>query len=325
MNPQLGVLAGRSLFTVAGRTYAWEDVLLAAELRGDLGELERQTRQGLACLHRLEVEPDALPAETFRAAATVFRYEHNLLAAEELEAWLDARGLSTADWNGYLRRSLLRERWADDLEQVAAGFPVGEDEVEASLRAEAVCSGFLRRAAERLAEDAALAATDGAEDIGDRAALIATLIREADAARGRAPSLPEVEHEIAAHGLDWIRIEAETLELTDGEAAREAALCIRVDGRTLADVADECGLPANVLVLYLADAEPELRTALISASPGELIGPIERGAGHVLLQIHGKTEPNADDPEVERRAAAVLTARAIERELRDRVLWHDRP
>ena len=182
-----------------------------------------------------------MPAETFRAAATVFRYEHNLLAAEELEAWLDARGLSTADWNGYLRRSLLRERWAEDLEQVAAEFPVGEDEVEASLQAEAVCSGFLRRAAERLAEDAALAATDDAEDSGDRAALIAALIREADAARGRAPSLPEVEREIAAHGLEWIRIEAETLELADAEAAREAALCVRVDGRTLADVADECG------------------------------------------------------------------------------------
>ena len=326
MNPQLGVLAGQSLFTVAGRTYAWEDALLAAELRGELGELERTTRQGLACLRRLATEPDGLPAETLRAAATVFRYEHNLLAAEELEAWLDARGLSAADWNGYLRRLILRERWADELEQIASDFPVGDDEVEAALPAEAICSGFLRRAAERLAEDAALAATNGgAEDGGDRGALIAALIREADAARGRAPSLPEVEHEIAAHGLDWIRIEAETLELADAEAAREAALCVRVDGRTLADVADECGLPANALVLYLADADPELRAALVSASPGELIGPVEHGAGHILLQLRTKAEPSADDPELGRRAAAALVARAVERELRDRVVWHDHP
>ena len=56
MNPQLGVLAGRALFTVAGRTYAWEDVLLSAELRGELGGIERQTRQGLACLRRLAAE-----------------------------------------------------------------------------------------------------------------------------------------------------------------------------------------------------------------------------------------------------------------------------
>ena len=103
-----------------------------------------------------------LPAEAVRAAATVFRYERNLLAAEELEAWLDARGLTVSDWNGYLRRLVLRERWADELEQIEAEFAVGDDEVEAALRAEAVCTGFLRRAAERLAEDAALAAADDA-------------------------------------------------------------------------------------------------------------------------------------------------------------------
>ena len=78
-------------------------------------------------------------------------------------------------------------------------------------------------------------------------------------------------------------------------------------------------------MLYLADADPELQTALVSASPGELIGPLEHGAGHVLLQLRAKTEPSADDPELGRRAAAVLTARAVERELRDRVLWHERP
>ncbi len=322
MNPQLGLLAGRSLFTVAGRTYAWEDVLLAAELRGELGELERQTRQGLACLRRLASEPEGLPAETLGAAATVFRYEHNLLAAEELEAWLDARGLSTVDWNGYLRRLILRERWRDELERIESEFAVGDDEVEAALTAEAICGGYLRRAAERLAEDAALAATD---DAGRGSGDLAAIAREADAVRERAPSRPEVEHEIAAHGLDWIRIEAETLELADAEAAREAALCVRVDGRTLADVADECGLPANALALYLADADPELRTALVSASPGELVGPIERGPGHTLLQLRSKTEPSADDPELGRRAAAVLAARAVERELRDRVVWHDRP
>lgn len=326
MNPNLGVPAGRSLFTVAGRTYAWEDVLLAAELRGELGDLERQTRQGLACLRRLAADAGALPAETLRAAATVFRYERSLLAAEELEAWLDARGLTVSDWNDYLRRLLLRERWVDELERIEFEFAVGGEEVEAALPAEAVCTGFLRRAAERLAEDAALAAADGAlEDSPDRTTLIAALARGADAVRARAPSPPEVEREVAAHALDWIRIEAETLELADADAAREAALCVRIDCRPLSDVADECGVPANALVLYLGDADPELRATLLSASPGELIGPVERGAGHMLLQLRAKAEPSADDPELGRRAAAVLVARAVERELRDRVLWHERP
>jgi len=322
----LGVLAGRSLFTVADRTYAWEDVLLAVELRGELDALERQTRQGLACLRRLAAETGEAPTEAVRAAATVFRYDRNLLAAEELENWLDTRGLTVSDWNGYLRRLVLRERWEDELEQIEAEFAVAEEEVEAALPAEAVCTGFLRRAAERLAEDAALAAAnDAVEDGAHRSNSIADLARAADDVRARVPSPPEVEREVAAHAVDWIRIEAETLELSDAEAAREAALCVRVDGRLLTDVAEDCGVPANAIVLYLGDAEPELQAALASATPGELIGPVPRGAGHMLLQLRAKAEPSADDPELGRRAAAVLAARSVDRELRDRVVWHERP
>lgn len=326
MISQLGVPVERSVFTVAGRTFAWEDVLLAAELRGDLDVLERQTRQGLACIRRLATEGGTLPAEEIRAAATTFRYDRNLLAAEELEVWLEAHGLTASDWNAYLRRRLLRERWSDELEQVASAFAIGDDEVAAAMPAEAACTDFLRRAAEQLAEDAALAAADNAgEDEADRHTVIAALARGAEAVRARVPSPDELERELAAHALDWIRIEAETLELADLETAREAALCVRVDGRLLADVADECGLTADRLVLYLGDADPELRIALVSASPGELVGPIERGDGHLLLEVRAKSEPSADDPELGRRAAAVLAARTVERELRDRVLWHERP
>jgi hypothetical protein len=318
--------ADRPLFTVAGRTYAWDDVLIAAELRGEIRALERQTREGLACVRRLAVEPDALPAETLRAAATAFRHEHNLLAGDELEAWLADRALVVADWNGYLRRLLLRERWAAELERIESEFAVGDEEVEAALAAEAVCTGFLRRAVERLAEDVALvAAEDAVEDAGDRTAFIAALTREAEAVRARVPNPTDVEREVAAHTLDWIRVEADTLELGEAEAAREAALCVRVDGRSLTDVGDDCGVPASALVLYLGDAEPALRAALVSASAGELIGPVEREAGHLLLQVQAKTAPSAADPELGRRAAAVLAARAVERELRDRVLWHERP
>jgi hypothetical protein len=322
----LGLPAGRPLFTVAGRTYAWEDVLIGAELRGELAVLERQARLGLACLRRLAAEPDALPPETLRAAAAAFRHEHNLLAADELDAWLAARDLTVADWNAYLRRLLLRELWAPELERIESVLAVGDDEVEAALPAEAACTGFLRRAAERLAEDAALIAeADAVEDAGDRAAFIAALTREADAVRTRPPSPADVDREVAAHALDWIRIDAVALELADAEAAREAALCVRVDGRSLADVAGDSGVPAGELVLYLEDVEPELRTPLVSARPGELVGPFEGPVGQLLLELRSKTAPSTADPELVRRASAVLTARAVERELRDRVVWHERP
>ncbi|HUQ22906.1 MAG TPA: hypothetical protein VM049_07805 [Gaiellaceae bacterium] len=325
MSSRLGALAGRALFTVADRTYAWDDVLLGAELRGELGSLERQTRQGLASVKRLEAEEAEAPSEAIRAAATVFRYDRNLLAAEELESWLDDRGLTVSDWNAYLRRQVLRERWEDELERIEADFAVGNDEVEAALPAEAICTGFLRQAAERLAEDAALAEADGAGGDAVDHPTIAALSLTADAVRARVPGAAEIKREVTAHALDWLRIEADTLELADAEAAREAALCVRVDGRPLIDVADDCGVAAEAATLYLGDADPELQAALASAAPGELVGPVARGTGHLLLQVRAKAEPSADDPEVARRAAAVLAARRIERELRDRVVWHERP
>ena len=320
MRLDLGVLAGRSVFTAAGRAFGWEEVVRAAELRGELEELERATGRGLACVRRAEDEGSAPTRDAVRAAATVFRYERDLLAAEELEAWLRERGLAVADWNGHLHRLLLRERWADELGQIEAEYPVSDEEVEHALLPEAVCSGFLRRAAQRLAEDAALAAAEGAETDD-----LAVLTETARAARSRSPSPAEVAREIEAHALDWIRIQAETLDLDDAEAAQEAALCVRVDGRSLSDVAEDCGVPSQPLVLYLGDATPELRVALVSAGAGELIGPLERGTGLTLLQIHEKAAPHAADPELERRAAAVLAARAVERALRDQVVWHERP
>ena len=107
---------------------------------------------------------------------------------------------------------------------------MGDEEVEVAPQAEAICAGFLRAQPNDCGGRRARCDGRRPEDGGDRGASIASLIRAADAARTRAPSLPEVEHEIAAHGLDWIRIEAETLELADAEAAREPALCVRVDG-----------------------------------------------------------------------------------------------
>jgi hypothetical protein len=41
--------------------------------------------------------------------------------------------------------------------------------------------------------------------------------------------------------------------------------------------------------------------------------------------VRAKVEPSGADPELGRRAVAVLAARALERELRERVLWHERP
>ena len=72
-----------------------------------------------------------------------------------------------------------------------------------ALPAEAACTGFLRRAAERLAEDAALvAAEDAVEDAGDPAAFIAALTR---AAAGRIYNLVGDESVTVGEIADMVR------------------------------------------------------------------------------------------------------------------------
>ena len=67
------VLAGERIFTVAGTSYAWEDLVLAGCLWGDWAALEARVQAGLACLARLddleEGDEDALDEADVEAAA----------------------------------------------------------------------------------------------------------------------------------------------------------------------------------------------------------------------------------------------------------------
>jgi hypothetical protein len=112
--------------------------------------------------------------------------------------------------------------------------------------------------------------------------------------------------------------------LPTGDGAREAALCVRDDGMALAEVATHAGAELREHSLVLEDAEGELGEALLSARTGELIGPLVLGDRFALVLVDGKVEPSLDDPEILRRAQEAARRRAIEREIVNRVTWHER-
>jgi hypothetical protein len=132
-----------------------------------------------------------------------------------------------------------------------------------------------------------------------------------------------VKREIASHGLDWTRLELDVLELADEGAAREAALCVRVDGRAIADVAADCSAPVQHLNVLLADVEPSLQPPVLTAQPGELVGPVEHDGVFALVAIRGRTLPVSTDPELRRRAETALVERAVARAVEGGVEWHD--
>jgi hypothetical protein len=77
-------------------------VILAGPLWGDWTALQERVRSGLACLATLdeldEDEEDALDEANVETAAAEFRYARDLVAAADLEAWLEGRGLSVEAW-----------------------------------------------------------------------------------------------------------------------------------------------------------------------------------------------------------------------------------
>jgi hypothetical protein len=310
----------RPALTVDGRDHSVADVAVAAlHVSEWAGVLERSALAGEA------------PEEDVRAAAASFRRRRRLLSADEMEAWLARRGLSAGVWMRWVRADVARGAGA-------TGRAVEPDAV--ALYAEALCSGALARAAGRLAELLVAPEPDGAPpappadpaplaalgiDLDRARDLLATLSARDAALQRLAESVatPQaLEERIRSHQTEWLAVEYRRLVVDEEPAAREALLCVRDDGMTLEEVAGLAGAPLSRERAFLADTPPELREHLLSASPGEPVGPL--GGDAAVLIVDAKDAPGTDDPEVVRRAREELLERALEREITARVRWHDR-
>jgi hypothetical protein len=293
----------RPAFTIDDETYTWGDVMMSERLRDHWDDLERITRHGLACVRRLTASGEELDAGEQAAAEASFRYARNLISGEDVQNWLERWGLRVGEWRAFVRRAILRERWSGELDATAARFPATDEEVAAAIWTEAVCSGALEAGARRLAGELALGA-----ETGEASGNIST----------RA-----LEREIAAQGLDWLRIEGELLELSTEDLAREAALCVREDGRPLAEVAAECGTEPRPLNVFVVDVESEVAPILLAAREGELVGPVARDGVFKLFFVRKKTPASSDDPAIRRKAQERVRSRELERAVAAKVRWHE--
>jgi hypothetical protein len=316
---RLAALGRRPVFSVDGAEYTWDDVLAWSAARGALEGLRRRVYLGLTLAARRE--PGSLVDESaVNAAATEFRYDRGLLAAEELTAWLERWSLTVREWGEHLERALLLEG-ADD--PAVDGDEISTEIVVEAEYVDAVCSGFLEAEADGFAADVALAA-GASEDAGPgRQATVEETIAAAAAARRGAKAKEGVEREVARRALDWTRLELDVLELDDEGAAREAALCVRLDGRSLADVAADCHAWVSRLTTYVADVEPWAQPLLLAAQPGDLVGPLEQSGRFVLFEVHRRTPPSPADPAIRDRAETTLVERAVKRATDGWVEWHD--
>ena len=324
----------RVAFRRDGESYRLADALLCAALAGEWKVLEAGILAGIACELRSEEEGSPLEDGALAEALRAFRYDRNLIAAEEAQEWLDGWELTPEDWSAALERQLLRRRWQSELPQIAEEYELDDDGLAEIAWADLVCSGTLETLVQRLAERVAVVEeTDAPPVAADRTAAtlpawlgisadenavrrLARITAVAEERRRQELSPLKLRAAIAARPLDWTYIDAVRLVLPTEAMAAEAALRVREDGETLDAVGRDIGAPVEGWSGFLEAAEPGLRARLVSSSEGELLGPIREPAGLALLQVVTRRVPAESDPVVRAHAERYVwnqaTARALE-------------
>jgi hypothetical protein len=282
----------RPVFSVLSRPYTWRDVVAYAEAVGVWRQIVEQ-----AAAREADVDPEALDA-----AATAFRRDRGLLAADDLETWLEARGLTVESWLAYVRRSLV------DAEETGA-----TEASEEEVWAEAMCSGRLEEVAEELADRLAVSPDSRFEELETAFQAFAMRVADDDA----------LEREIASARVEWIRVHYRSATFTDSEAAAEVALAVRADGALLAQVSTLAGVAVENVDVWMEDADPALAPLLVGACEGELLGPIPVESGLLVAEVVEKTPVDPADRAVRARAAKAVADRAVRREADEKVMWHE--
>jgi len=355
-------VAGAVAFEVGVETYTWEDIVLAAILWGEWQQVRTQVRAALRSAGDLQSREVAPTDAEIEHAADAFRYARDLITADETETWLSRRGLGFDELLQYVERGLARRWSALRLDGGDLDGP-SDDDVESAVWAEAVFSGWLSRLADRLALQAAVheqlrrqadAHGDGGrgptELAASRPAMLHTCPRELHG--GGALGLDEsplrrcqwlrhlddcfqqycgglitpraLQDEIHLHQLEWVRLRIRYALFADEDAAREALLCVRLDGQTLAEAAARAGVSVREDCLLLEEIDEPARGAFLAAAQDELLGPVGWAGKHGIVLMLEKCRPSVDDAATRERARETVLARVLQEQADSVVRWHER-
>jgi hypothetical protein len=331
----------KPLFRVEPETFTWRDVILFGHVTDRWAPVLRGIEEGLACVRHAEsLEEESLEDEV-DAAAAEFRYDRELITAAETEAWLAERGLTPGEWLESVRRRVLRARFAESLRGFSETSRPSRREIERAARVDLICTALGRELAEACAEHAAVARElapgppgSGAAvptgplpagldpaHVSARQGLIEQILRGVQEFRLAQLTDEALCREVRSHQMDWVRLECESVSFPDLPQAREAALCLREDGLSIAEVAANAHLTVVPGRFYLEEIDEALRPVFLSAVPGDVIGPAAGQAGATVYRVRAKMMPAETDPAVRERAAGRLLARALANEGRRRVQW----
>jgi len=312
--------------------YTARDAIDAAIFRGELEDkwqkfLRHVAAEGRAGELELELDDSAISA-----AAEVFRYLHDLITAEETEAWLANRGLTFDDFSDYFARQYCVGAVDEGFSPEQIGYASAGPELRDLFVVELILSGALGdmtvklrwRLAARCAGNEPTPDAIAAEErkflhrIKIEPAQLANWLEELgrdsqwlnemlaiEAAYGMHCDrllVPEArQRELRGLRLHLTRFEIELIELESRDAAKEALFCVREDGMSMEEVATEGRYPYRRAEFLLEDLPADAQAKYLSVSQGGVLEPIPHGDGFELCRIIKKVEPRLEDPSVKSR------------------------
>jgi hypothetical protein len=343
-----GLLAyfDRPAFSIGGVEFLSIDVALAAMARGDWSRFERQLAEGLACDAYATATGKHPAADAIEAAGNAFRYDRELIAAAEVNAWLDGWGLSIEEWTGYLTRSLLRDALRDSIDDALERHEPSTARLIEAAPAEGSCSGLFDTFEDSFAGRAALVydeAPEGPADSNVSTNAAAALVRanahwlstrppEDTLARAQRVLAIEAAHDarvavllaeaplsaiVDRHRLEWQRITTDTAMFSTEHAANEAVLCMTHERLSLQDVASLARRTVERQERFANALDPS--DPLLSAEVGSILGPLAVGDRFEITRIASRTWPSPDDPRIAERARRAVVAAAVQLAVRERV------
>jgi hypothetical protein len=340
-------------FAFKETTISVGEVLRGALFRGELSAHAARVAWETACeehAERLGMEADDEAVETMIER---YRYERDLISAEETEAWLDSRGASVDDLQAHVTRDYWWETLKDEIGPVAAPSPGEIPWILELLETEVLMSdAFVPLAFEYgrrlIAREDSKEKPDPRLILAERTAFLErTLLGE--------PSLPgwlgllgrsdawlddmlkleasyrlrceailtpqRLAGELAAVRLPLSRLELEQIEFDSLDAAREAQLCVRDDGLSLQEVARESRYPFRRFELLAEDLPEDRRQKLLCAAIGEIQPPLESEGLFYLTSVMKKDEPTLAEPAIKRRIEQRIVSAHFSEACSKRLRW----
>ena len=323
------------VFSCGNDSYTVRDLIDAAFFRGELSAIWAKMARLLAAYTQAAELGREIDATALDEASEEFRYEHDLITAEETERWLEARGLTLEEFSDFFARHY----WDSALKGEAAvaeeiDYLAAPTDLRELLTAELILSGELNEMATRLGWRVAASCEGSGGEVEPKSILeerqafferagiaqaqlgdllgqlqrdhawFEEMLRMEALFRSKVDTLPTPDartREFRSLRLPFTRFAVEIIELESHDAAREALLCVRNDGLSMAEVANEGRYPYRCAEVLLEDVPEDLQQKFISVRLGSLLDPIQRGDGFQLWRVVEKHDPNPEDPAVRER------------------------